>query len=200
MNSAAEDLMNDPVLSPAVSSRAAMRAMDAERGQAMSSLLHRKRDNVCTEVYEMVSEQPWHKHAAYYLATRTPRKKVAELFNVSTRTISALLTQPWFQKILSDVIKDTVGTDVMDLFKAELINSVNTLVEIRDSEKTPAIVRANVAKEIVDRVMGRTVQKVETTVTKGLSPDPVAEAKDLEQRLNLAKENLARQTLTPSKN
>ena len=41
--------------------------------------------------------------------------------------------------------------DVMDLFKAERINSLATLIEIRDNPETPASVRAMCCKDILDR-------------------------------------------------
>jgi hypothetical protein len=69
--------------------------------------------------------------------------------------------------------------DIMELFKAERINTLATLIELRDNPETPASVRAMCCKEIFDRSMGRPVQPI-AAVQEVHSNDPVAEVERLE--------------------
>ena len=77
--------------------------------------------------------------------------------------------------------------DVMDLFKDERINSLMTLVAIRDNENAPPVARVQAARDILDRAMGRPAQRIET-VNEVRSNDPVAECAMLEAQIRAAVE------------
>ena len=69
--------------------------------------------------------------------------------------------------------------DLMDLFRGQRINSLETLVAIRDNEKAPAAAQVACHREILDRTLGRPVQGVEP-VGEVTSSDPVAEVSRLD--------------------
>jgi hypothetical protein len=75
----------------------------------------------------------------------------------------------------------------MDLLRGERINSLETLVTIRDNEKAPAAARVACCREILDRTLGRPMQRVET-VGEVTSSDPVAEVARLELEVKRLKE------------
>lgn len=126
-------------------------------------------------------ERPEHRTALYMFASgQYSQKDVAEALGVTPTTVSAWRKQPWFQARLQQIIEAHGGKDIMDLFKGEMTASFNVLCEIRDDPTTPKAVRANIGFGIIERVMGKTVQRIETKELPR-SEDPVAEARRLEQ-------------------
>ena len=74
------------------------------------------------------------------------------------------------------------------MFKAEQINSLVTLVEIRDNPKAPTSVRVMCANAILDRAMGRPAQRIEPVV-KIASSDPVGDVERLEAEIRQLSKN-----------
>ena len=73
--------------------------------------------------------------------------------------------------------------DVMELIRGEQFNSLLTLVELRDNPRVPSTSRICVARDILDRGLGKPVQRVETAHVP-VSDDPVAEVQRLEEEVN----------------
>ena len=106
----------------------------------------------------------------------------------SPQAVSNLFHQPFFQERVTAIMAEN-RRDVMDLFRGERINSLETLVAIRDNEKAPAAARVACCQEILDRTLGRPVQRVEA-VGEVTSSDPVAEVERLEAEVKRLKEEL----------
>ena len=139
--------------------------------------------------YALTEEKPWHRTAAYFFATGCmSTRDVANACEVTEPTVRNLLRQPWFQERVTTLMAENGGKDIMAMLKAEQFNSLVTLIEIRDSEKAPFVVRANVSKDILDRTLGKPVQRIETE-DKTVSDDPVAEAHRLKEELARSREN-----------
>ena len=81
--------------------------------------------------------------------------------------------------------------DVVDLFKSERINSLATLMEIRDNPEAPAAARVQCARDILDRTLGKPVQRIETA-GEVTSSDPVAEVERLEAEVKRLREDSPR--------
>lgn len=106
--------------------------------------------------------------------------EVARAFDVSLPTIYNLMRQPWFQERVTTMMAEHGGKDIMALFRAEGWNSLVTLVELRDESKVSATVRASCARDILDRALGKPLQRIETS-DEVRSADPVAEAERLKE-------------------
>lgn len=128
-------------------------------------------------------EKPWHRHAAQYLAGGFSCRETAEFCGVTAAMVTNLMRAPWFGERVNEILAKSGALDVMQVLTGEALASVATMVELRDGEKTPAAVKANIAKDILDRVLGKPKQFIETTATT-VSDDPVAEAKRLEEEAN----------------
>lgn len=122
------------------------------------------------------SEKPWHRHAARLMATgKVPLKQVAAAVGCAPQTLTQLLKNQWFQQTIFAYQKEFgIAEDIMEMFKAECMPSLATLVEIRDDEKAPASVRRASAMDILTQVLGKPTQKVELE-SSVRSDDPVAE-------------------------
>lgn len=136
-------------------------------------------------------EAPWHRQAARLLATgKIPFKQVAAACNVTPNSISMLMRNEWFQQVILKYQEEYgVAQDIMEMFKAECMPSLATLVEIRDDVASPASVRRASAMDILTQVLGKPTQKVEVE-SSVRSDDPVAEF----DRLTRENASLATQT------
>jgi hypothetical protein len=131
--------------------------------------------------HEIVEEKPWHRACALmFAAGSVTSKEVAEAFEVSVPTVRNLLRQPWFQERVTQLMAEHGGRDIMALFRAEGWNSLVTLVEIRDDSKVSASVRSANARDILDRALGKPIQRIEQSNVP-TSADPVAEVQRLEE-------------------
>jgi hypothetical protein len=139
-------------------------------------------------MWELDKEQLWHRQAAWMFGQGDglSLKDAAGLLGKSEPAVQNLFRQPWFQKEVAAILEAKGGkrdSAVLDLLRAEQINSAQTIVELRDNPKVPAIVRKACAVEILDRTMGKAVQRVETAQVAA-SEDPVAEVERLKQEVN----------------
>ena len=141
--------------------------------------------------YDVKTEQPWHKAAAYLFATgQASTKDVAEACNKSEPTVRNLLRQPWFQERVTQLMAASGSRDILSLLKAEQINSLLVMIDLRDDLKTPAPVRSDVCKNILDRTLGKPITRIESEDKTPHSDDPVAEARQLREELVRSKEKL----------
>lgn len=151
----------------------------------------RKFIGVRDPLYQVPYEKPWHKVAAVMFAKgASTLREVADICDVDTRTVNNLLRTEWFQKRITDLMLEYGAKDIMTLFKAESVNSLVTLVELRDNEKAPSAVRRASAVDILDRALGKPVQRTEN-VEVPTSSDPVAEVKRLEEQNSRLRDSLS---------
>ena len=137
-------------------------------------------------------EQSWHKMAAILYAHGTSGSQIARELEKTPQAVSNLIRQPFFQERVAGIMAET-SRDFMELFRAERVNTLATLVAIRDDPRTPASVKAMVCKDLLDRSLGKAVQRIEA-VADVASSDPVQEYERLE-----AENRRLRDSLGPSK-
>jgi hypothetical protein len=123
-------------------------------------------------------EQAWHKMAAVLYAHGTSGAQIARELEKTPQAISNLIRQPFFQERVAGIMAET-ARDIGELFRAERINTLATLIALRDDPSTPPAVKATVCRELFDRSMGRPVQPI-TASTEVRSDDPCAEYAMLE--------------------
>jgi hypothetical protein len=140
-------------------------------------------------LWDLDTEQPWHRIAAYLFATGcTNCKQVAEIIgDIDERTVRNLLRQKWFQERVTKLLAENGGKDIMALLRAEQYNSLIVMIDIRDDSKMPPVVRKDICKDILDRTLGKPVQRIETAESP-TSDDPVAEARRLKEELARSRE------------
>jgi len=137
----------------------------------------------------ILKEQPWHLHAARYIALRMTPEQVAIACECETPFIRILLKQDWFQQRVREFMEADGTKDVMALLNAEAINSLRVLVDIRDDDKASPQVRSSNAKAILEWHLGKPTQRVEVAPLTS-SQDPVAEAARLEEEISRERERV----------
>jgi hypothetical protein len=140
-------------------------------------------------MWRLEHEQPWHRFAAFAFALGATAKDVARRLSKSEPAVQNLLRQPWFQKKVTEIMAEYGAKDIAQMFKAEQFNSLMTLVEIRDDPKSPKASRVVCARDILDRALGKPIQRVEN-LNSPESADPVGEVERLEQEVNRLKDEV----------
>jgi len=131
-------------------------------------------------------EQPWHRAAAFAFALGATCKDVAKQLGRAELTVQNLLRQTWFQNNVTALMAEYGSRDIMELLRAEQINSLCTLIEIRDNPKAASAARVVCARDILDRTLGKPTQRVEM-VADTASENPVEEVERLEAEVNRLK-------------
>jgi hypothetical protein len=134
-------------------------------------------------MWELRREMPWHRFAAFAFGLGATAKDVARRLGKSEPAVQNLLRQPWFQKKVTEIMAEYGAKDIAQMFKAEQFNSLMTLVEIRDDPKSPKASRVVCARDILDRALGKPIQRVEN-LNSPESADPVGEVERLQQEVN----------------
>jgi hypothetical protein len=164
-------------------------AKELSRGlQAIRGVRFRGAAQIAPTGWVIEKEAPWHLSAAYMYAMGSCNREIAEAHGKSPQAVSNLFHQPFFQERVTDIMAEN-RRDIMDLFRGERISSLETLVAIRDNERAPAAARVACCREILDRTLGRPVQRVEAG-GEVRSDDPVAEVERLEREINRLKEEV----------
>lgn len=123
-------------------------------------------------------------------------KEISAITGYSAAHISTVCRQPWFQQKLRDLIALTGQDRILMLYKMELENSFYTLVELRDTSKSDAV-RFQSAKELTDRLMGKTVQQTETATVHRKSVEAIDERlEEVEREIEEARGRIMHQTNT----
>jgi hypothetical protein len=138
-------------------------------------------------MWYLPKEQPWHRYAAWAFSRGYTCKAVAEECEKSEPAVQNLFRQTWFQAQVNALMQAKGNKDgAMERLRGEQLNSAETLIQLRDNPKVPSAVRKACATEILDRTMGKAVQRIETAQV-ATSEDPVAEVERLEQEVNRLK-------------
>lgn len=106
-------------------------------------------------------EKPEHRLILFMKAEGYSNRECAIVGGYSDAWVSQVTRQPWFVKRLMEFIDEAGKNKVKQLLEATLVDSIFTLVEIRDDPKTPSAVKARVSDSLIDRVLGKPKQSVE---------------------------------------
>ena len=130
-----------------------------------------------------------HRQIAYMAAAGMSQRAVADAMGMSPMNVSFVYRQEWFRDLVNSLIDENQGT-ALDLLQAAVKDSVWKLIDLRDDPTAPKAVQMNCAVNIVDRVLGKPTQFVETK--QSLTVNDAKEADDLIARLQKELEGLAK--------
>lgn len=126
-------------------------------------------------------EMFWHRHAVNYLAMGMSNKETADSCQVEVATINSLLKMEWFNERVKQKMEE-LGYDLINMFKAEGMASLQTLVEVRDNDKASNRDKLTAATTILDRVLGKATQYVEVK-SEHVNSNPVAHIESLQKQV-----------------
>ena len=110
----------------------------------------------------VISEKPEHRIMCYLKAQGKSNNEIAELVHRTPPWVSQVLRQPWARDRILTIIKES-GKDAVDvLLQSTTVDSVVRLIEERDNPKAKPAERINAANALLDRALGKAVQRVES--------------------------------------
>jgi hypothetical protein len=114
----------------------------------------------------ILAEKPEHRVIVYLKAQGLSNKEVAEKTGFTYPWVSQIVRQPWFRLRLVQELKDAGIDQISSVLKSSALDSVYTLIDLRDDVTAPKAVRRSCADSLLDRFLGRAVQKVETAESR----------------------------------
>jgi hypothetical protein len=112
--------------------------------------------------FAIVHEKPEHRVIIYLKAQGMSNKEVAAKTGYNYAWVSQITRQPWFRLRLVGELKEVGIDQITTVLKSSALDSVHTLIDLRDDPSTPRAVRRACADSLLDRFLGRAVQKIET--------------------------------------
>lgn len=111
--------------------------------------------------FAIVNEKAEHRIIVYLKAQGLSNKEVAEKTGYTQPWVSQISRQPWFRLRLVQELKEAGVDAVQTVLKAAALDSVFTLIDIRDDPTAPKAVRSQNADRLLDRFLGKPTQKIE---------------------------------------
>lgn len=123
-----------------------------------------------------------HRLVAYGLAEGIDYSLIAQKTGYSTHHICTLAGQEWMQALVL-TIQNTMGFDALNqMLREAAAGSIQTLISIRDDVNAPYSVRSSNAKELLEKVMGKSNQPL--TLRSGeVLKDPISEMAQIDAQL-----------------
>ncbi len=110
--------------------------------------------------YLLKQEKPHHRVICYELAMGKTAGEIAKEFGFTPAMVYYVEKQPWAKEAVKNLIQQHGGDQVEKVLKGAALDAAEVLVRMKDDESAPHAVRINAAKEILDRIYGRSQQIV----------------------------------------
>lgn len=121
-------------------------------------------------------EQPEHRTMLYLAAAGHDAREIAGITGYSYQQVRKVMSQDWFQRQYTSLLLESGKSAVDELLNLEAAASVNKLIFLRDEAKSEAV-QYQASVNLLDRIMGKPIQKSEVTVTR----DPSKAADTIEK-------------------
>lgn len=147
----------------------------------------------------ILHERPEHRIMVYLKGQGLSNKEIADRCGYGYQWVCQIVRQPWFRKAFLAEVKAAGAPAVETFLKGEVLNSIVTLVEIRDDTKAKEATRVAAANAILDRALGRPMQHIKTEQMP-TNTDAQQEMEKLEKELSDLKARQVAEGLTGSLN
>lgn len=140
-------------------------AIEQHHDENPNRLFNERRPNLV-----ILHEKPEHRIIIYLKCQGLSNREIAQRLDKTDAWISQVLRQPWARERIVEELagqgKDAIG----EIIKAASVDSVYTLIEMRDNEFAKPSERISAANILLDRYLGKPLQKVETDNTNRTLP------------------------------
>lgn len=117
--------------------------------------------------YVVRKERAQHRLAAYLCCQGLSQTEIARRLGVQICTVSTWWRTPWFQDFVKEEMSLAARDTLSSVIKGAAVDSVFTLITLRDDKTTPAGVKRACCSELLDRAMGKAPQTVHTVGYEG---------------------------------
>ncbi len=110
----------------------------------------------------ILDEKPEHRLIVYLKAQGFSNKEVSDKTGYTQAWVSQITRQPWFRLRLVQELREAGIDQIQQVLKSNALDSIFTLVDLRDDVQAPKAVRKAAADSLLDRYLGKPTQKFET--------------------------------------
>lgn len=139
--------------------------------------------------YVIQEEKPEHTILLWMKAAGKTDAECAEKLNYSLIHIRNLRKQEWFRSRFDAIMLECGRDAVQEFINGEVMPSLQTLAEIRDSETAKGSTRVAAANSLLDRALGKATIRVETKHMESTATEATTEV----EVLRAEAESLAKQ-------
>ena len=140
--------------------------------------------------FAIIHEKPEHRLIVYLKARGLSNKEVAEKTGYTPMWVGQICRQPWFRLRLVQELREAGLDKVARLLESSALDSIFTILEIRDDPTAPKAVRRACADSLLDRFLGKPTVHVEHEGSRmPSSPELAAVDSELQQIDKQLKEN-----------
>lgn len=133
----------------------------------------------------IIHEKPEHRIIVYLKAEGHTNREIAAKMGYSEAHVSQITRQIWFQRRLIQELKTTGRDNLNSFLKVQAEESLMTLVHLRDHAKSEQV-RVASAVNLLDRFLGKPVQRSEVKLET--SKGAVERAEDIDTEMRLLRE------------
>lgn len=123
----------------------------------------------------VLHEKPEHRYMIWLKARGSSNAEIAAQTGFTLAWVGQVLRQPWARQRLREELDKAGRDELSTLIKASAVDSVYTLIELRDNDNVPSAVRRASADSLLDRYLGKPTQRVETNHVETLDTSSVKE-------------------------
>ena len=107
----------------------------------------------------ILDEKPEHRLIVYLKAQGFSNKEVSDKTGYTQPWVSQITRQPWFRLRLVQELREAGVDQIQQVLKSNALDSIFTLVDLRDDPQAPKSVRKAAADSLLDRYLGKPTQK-----------------------------------------
>lgn len=111
----------------------------------------------------ILHEKPEHRLMVMMKMRGASNNEIAQASGFTVPWVSQVLRQPWARQFMASEMTKAGSNAVEKLLEGAAEDSVLTLIELRDDTNVAAAVRRQSSVDLLDRFMGKPMQKVEAT-------------------------------------
>lgn len=136
--------------------------------------------------FAVLHEKPEHRMMLILKGQGCSNQEIAKQLGYGYNWVCQVVRQPWFKRAFIEMAANAGKDKVEALLDSEKLNSLDTLIEVRDDTKAKGSERVAAANAILDRAFGKPVQHVKTE--KVSSAGDQSDMAALEKELNNVRE------------
>ena len=132
--------------------------------------------------FAILTEKPEHRIIILLKGQGFSNIEIAEKTGYTNVWVGQILRQPWAKEALVREIQSTGRDEIQTFLQGAALDSLHTLVQLRDDAKVENSVRRAAADSLADRYLGKATQKVDSVTTvRTTSNDIEAVQREIEE-------------------
>lgn len=101
-----------------------------------------------------------HRIIAYLKSQCMSNKEIAEQTGYSYTSVCQILQLPWVKDVILDEIRRAGREEVQEMLQASAVDSIHTMIQIRDSDKSKDRDKLTAAQALLNRLYGNPTQPI----------------------------------------